>query len=143
MWKRLQSQEKVLEKKALTLLHLCPKILAYRKDKIGETVTTQIVNNYNALEQSYQAWEKDKSHTRELELRIEALHNQLKTHGNGLYPLNFWNENAKKNPMFLKKKLKILWRGNRSLTHYLTPKIHRSTLLASRGKIYTFPNTCI
>ncbi len=94
MWKRLQSQEKVLEKKALTLLHLCPKILAYRKDKIGETVTTQIVNNYNALEQSYQAWEKDKSHTRELELRIEALHNQLKTHGNGLYPLNFWNENA-------------------------------------------------
>ena len=60
MWKRLQSQEKVLEKKALTLLHLCPKILAYRKDKIGETVTTQIVNNYNALEQSYQAWEKDK-----------------------------------------------------------------------------------
>ena len=42
-----------------------------------------------------------------------------------------------------KNKLKILWRGNRSLTHYLTPKIHRSTLLASRGKIYTFPNTCI
>ena len=57
--------------------------------------------------------------------------------------INFWNENAKKNPMFLKKKSKILWRGNRSLTHYLTPKICRSTLLASRGKIYTFPHTCI
>lgn len=59
----------------------------------------------------------------------------------------FWNENAKKNPMFLKKKLKILWRGNRSLTHYLTPKICRSTLLASRGKLYTLgvkysPYTC-
>ena len=57
--------------------------------------------------------------------------------------INFWNENVKKNPMFLKKKSKILWRGNRSLTHYLTPKICRSTLLASRGKIYTFPHTCI
>ena len=61
--------------------------------------------------------------------------------------VNFWNENAKKNPMFLKKKLKILWRGNRSLTHYLTPKICRSTLLASRGKLYTLavkysPYTC-
>lgn len=61
--------------------------------------------------------------------------------------INFWNENAKKNPMFLKKKLKILWRGNRSLTHYLTPKICRSTLLASRGKLYTLgvkysPYTC-
>lgn len=51
--------------------------------------------------------------------------------------VNFWNENAKKNPMFLKKKLKILWRGNRSLTHYLTPKICRSTLLASIGRIQT------
>ena len=57
--------------------------------------------------------------------------------------INFWNENAKKNPIFLKKKLKILWRRNRSLIHYLTPKICRSTLLASRGKIYTFPHTCI
>ena len=61
--------------------------------------------------------------------------------------INFWNENAKKNPMFLKKKLKILWRGNRSLTNYLTPKICRSTLLASRGKLYTLgvkysPYTC-
>ena len=61
--------------------------------------------------------------------------------------INFWNENAKKNPMFLKKKLKILWCGNRSLTHYLTPKICRSTLLASRGKLYTLavkysPYTC-
>lgn len=51
--------------------------------------------------------------------------------------INFWNENAKKNPMFLKKELKILWRGNRSLTRYLTPKICRSTLLASMGKLYT------
>ena len=51
--------------------------------------------------------------------------------------INFWNENAKKNPMFLKKELKILWRGNRSFIHYLTPKICRSTLLASIGKIYT------
>lgn len=49
--------------------------------------------------------------------------------------INFWNENAKKNPMFLKKKLKILWRGNRSLTNYLIPKICRSTLLASIGII--------
>ena len=51
--------------------------------------------------------------------------------------INFWNENAKKNPMFLKKELKILWRGNRSFIHYLTPKICRSTLLASMGKLYT------
>ena len=61
--------------------------------------------------------------------------------------INFWNENFKKNLMFLKKKLKILWRGNRSLTHYLTPKIRRSTLLASMGKLYTLavkysPYTC-
>lgn len=55
----------------------------------------------------------------------------------------FWNENAKKNSMFLKKKLKILWRGNRSLTQFSTPKIHRLTLLASRGKMYPFPHTCI
>lgn len=51
--------------------------------------------------------------------------------------INFWNENVKKNPMFLKKELKILWRGNRSFMHYLTPKICRSTLLASMGKLYT------
>ena len=51
--------------------------------------------------------------------------------------INFWNENAKKNPMFLKKELKILWRGNRSFIHYLTPKICRSTLLASMGNLYT------
>lgn len=56
---------------------------------------------------------------------------------------NFWNEIVKKNPMFLKKKSKISWRGNRSLTQFSTPKIHRSTLLASRGKMYPFPHTCI
>ena len=49
---------------------------------------------------------------------------------------NFWSENAKKNPMFLKKKSKILWRGNRSLTQFSTLKIHSKTLLASMGKLY-------
>ena len=56
---------------------------------------------------------------------------------------NFWSENVKKNPMFLKKKSKILWRGNRSLIQFSTPKIHSNTLLASRGKMYPFPHTCI
>ena len=49
---------------------------------------------------------------------------------------NFWSENAKRNPMFLKKKSKILWHGNHSLTQYSTLKIHSKTLLASRGKMY-------
>ena len=60
---------------------------------------------------------------------------------------NFWSETAKKNPMFLKKKSKILWRGNRSLTQYSTLKIHSKTLLASMGKLYPLavhypPYTC-
>lgn len=49
--------------------------------------------------------------------------------------------------MFLKKKSKILWRENHSLTQYSTLKIHSKTLLASMGKLYPLavhysPYTC-
>lgn len=63
----------------------------------------------------------------------------------------YWNKflerKRQKESYVFEKKSKILWRGNRSLTHYLTPKICRSTLLASRGKLYTLavkysPYTC-
>lgn len=76
--------------------------------------------------EEYSAEERD-----ELQEYINELQKEI-----DYYWGNFWSETAKKNPMFLKKKSKILWRGNRSLTQYSTLKIHSKTLLASIGEMY-------
>ena len=55
----------------------------------------------------------------------------------------FLERKRRKESYVFEKEIENIWRGNRSLTQFSTPKIHKSTLLASRGKMYPFPHTCM
>ncbi|MDR0393360.1 MAG: signal peptidase I [Puniceicoccales bacterium] len=86
--------EKKLCRQVETMLHLCSKVLNYRRDVLPKAVMQHLTTQQSDLKSAFAAWLRKENTETQLHTLYASLDSTLKKHGKGLYPLNFWNENA-------------------------------------------------